>query len=360
MTIDDKNIIWLDLFNFLTYQKKVKILDIFEKHKDIKKTFLSNPKIHEILTETEINKISNMLSDVTLDKKIDEFNNNGIEMITIHDNRYPYILREISSPPLCLYCKGNVQLLNTYCIGVVGSRKPTDYGIVTTKQYVKELVEAGVTIVSGMALGIDTIAHKTALDEQGKTIAVLGGGLYHIYPVSNFALSKELSQDNLIISENTPDTPPLSFYFPIRNRIIAGLSRALIVTEAGEKSGTLNTAKFAGDFNREVFAIPGKINSPLSKGTNKLIKNLEATITLLPEDVLNSLNLKKEKNNKNPTRQLDIKEQFVINYIQTEKKTFQEIADYTELTARELNTILLNLEMEGLIIKLANNSYIMS
>ncbi len=360
MTIDDKNIIWLDLFNFLTYQKRVKILDIFPKGVDIKKSFLSNKEIHDILTQSEIDKMSAMLDDNKLTNIINKFISDNIEMITIHNARYPHILREITTPPLCLYCKGNVQLLDTYCIGIVGTRKPSEYGILTTKQYVKELADANVTIVSGMAVGIDTIAHKTALENEISTIAVLGGGLYHIYPAVNIKLANTLTENNLIISENTPDAPPLAFYFPIRNRIIAGLSRALLVTEAGEKSGTLNTAKFAGDFNREIFAIPGRINSELSKGTNRLIKNLEASITLSPDDIIESLHLVKEKSTKNITRQLDIKEQFVLNYIQTEKKTFQQILDYTELSAQELNTILMSLEMDGMVIKLANNSYIMA
>ncbi len=359
MTIDDKNIIWLDLFPFITYQKKVKILEMFSRGEDIKQSFSSKPQIHEMLTDIEYNKMLSMRDDIRLNQRIEKYLSDGIIPITIHDDRYPSMLREISSPPLCLYCKGNLQLLNSECIAIVGSRKLTDYGVVTTKQYASAFSECDLTIVSGLAVGVDTIAHKTAIEHSGKTIAVLAGGLYNIYPAINISLANKLCENNLIISENCPTTPPLSYLFPIRNRIIAGLSRAVVVTEAAEKSGSIKTARFASEFNREVFAIPGKINSPLSKGTNSLIKSLIANITLSPDDVLDSLNIKKE-NSENPTRQLDIKEQFVLNYIRTEKKTFQEIADYTEMSARELNTILMGLEMVGLVTKLANNSYIMS
>lgn len=358
MTIDDRNIIWLDLFSFLTYQKKKKILNLFEKGKDIKSSFLSNKHIREILTDTEINKMSNMLDNHILDRYIDQFNRDNIIMITINDPRYPKLLLEISSPPLCLYCKGNIQLLNTLSIAVVGTRRPTDYGIVTTKQFVKELVQNDVTIVSGLAAGIDSIAHRTALENQGKTIAVLAGGLYHIYPASNQFLARKMTENNLILSENSPDISPTTYYFPIRNRIIAGLSSGVLIPEASKKSGSLHTARYADDFNREIYAIPGKITSEMSKGTNLLIKQLKANIALSPDDILDALNI--NKNEKKCNIQLDIRDQSILNYIQTEKKTFQEIADFTHLTAGELNTILLELEMNGLVTKLANNSYIKS
>lgn len=359
MTIDDRNIIWLDLFPFLTYQKKVKILEMFERGMDIKTSFSSKEQIHNLMTDIEYQKMLSMCDNAKLDNIIERYISDNIHMITIYDERYPLLLKEISSPPLCLYCKGNLQLLNTECIAIVGSRRPSDYGIITTKQYAKSFSEANLTVVSGLAIGVDTVAHKTTIENNGKTIAVLAGGLYNIYPASNYSLANELVKNNLLISENCPSMPPLSYLFPIRNRIIAGLSRAVVVTEAAEKSGSLKTAKFGADYNREIFAVPGKINSLLSKGTNYLIKSLTASMTLSPDDVLEALHIEKENSEKHG-RQLDIKEQFVLNYIRTEKKTFQEIADYTEMSARELNTMLMSLEMEGLVTKLANNSYIMS
>lgn len=356
MTIDDRNIIWLDLFPFLTYQKKKKILELFSKGQDIKSSFLSNKYIREILTDDEISKMSNMLDNQILDRYIERFNSDNIIMITINDPKYPKLLLETASPPLCLYCKGNIQLLNTTSIAVVGTRRPSDYGIVTTKQFVKELVQNDVTIVSGLAVGIDTIAHKTALENQGKTIAVLAGGLYHIYPAVNQSLARKMIENNLILSENSPNISPTTYYFPIRNRIIAGLSSGVLIPEASEKSGSLHTAKYADDFNREVYAIPGKITSEMSKGTNMLIKELKAHITLSPDFILEALHI--DKNNKNFDIQLDILDQSILNYIQTEKKTFQEIADFIHLPASELNSVLLELEMNGLVTKLANNSYI--
>ena len=360
MTIDDKNIIWLDLFEFLSYQKKDKILKCFEKGQDIRKLFTSTPKIREILTNEEYFKMSVKLTDEFLALKISNYEKDNIHCITIYNENYPYLLRQISTPPFCLYCKGNLQLLDTDCIGVVGTRHPSDYGIVTTNQFVDTLANHDLTIVSGMAIGIDTFAHRKTLEKQGKTIAVLAGGFNHIYPISNMKLSREILENNLLITENAPDTLPLAYLFLARNRIIAGLSKGILITEAGEKSGALNTCNYALEYNREVFAVPGKINSPMSKGTNKLIKNMQANIALSADDILEALNIEKEKINANLGIQLDINAQIVLNYIQTEKKTFQQIADFTKFSASELNTILLELELNGFVTKLANNSYIAS
>ena len=359
MNVEDKNIIWLDLFPFLTYQKRVKLLNLFPKDKDIRKLFLSQPKIREILTSQEIDRMSAFLEEDKLERIINRNLSEDIEMITLNDDRYPVLLKEISTPPLCLYCKGNLQLLNSVCVGIVGSRKITDYGIVVTKLYAKELARAGVTIVSGLAHGVDTVAHRTALEENGATIAVLAGGLHHIYPASNYGLSKQICENNLILSENSPDIEPITYYFPVRNRIIAGLSRAVVITEAGIKSGAMHTKDYAVEFNRELFAVPGRINSPMSEGTNKIIKDFQSSITTTPDDVIEALGLKKENNKKIVSNQLDFNSQLVLDYIKAEKKTFQQIADHTKLPVNELNSLLMILEMDGLVEKLANNSYIM-
>jgi len=358
MSIDDKNIIWLDLFDFLSYGKKIKILTLF-KGKNIREQFLNNTKIKEILTSQEYNKMALCLSDEFLSHKISEYQKENIELITFNNSNYPYILKEISTPPLCLYCKGDISLLNSFCLGVVGTRKPTDYGIQVTKQYCKELVASGVTIVSGFATGIDSIAHKTALENQGKTIAVLAGGLNHIYPSINHALAKTLEVDNLLISEYPPDTMPEYYYFPVRNRIIAGLSRGVFVPEMGEKSGSMHTINYALEFNREIFVVPGKITSPMSKGSNALIKNLQGCITTSPEDIISCFGLNK-KQEKKQSKQIDLNSQMIIDFITSEKHTYQEILEYTKLTPNQLNTILISLEIEGLITKLANNSYIVT
>lgn len=358
MTIDDKNILWLDLFDFLAYGKKIKLLSSIKKGENLRENFLKNSEIKKILTNQEYNKMVLCLSDEYLNRHLRDYESDKIQLITFNNDNYPYSLKEISTPPLCLYCKGDISLLNSFCFGVVGTRKPTDYGIVVTKQYCKELANNEVTIVSGLATGIDGVAHKTALEENGKTIAVLAGGLNNIYPLTNLRLAKSIEEKGLLVSEYPPNTKPLSYYFPVRNRIIAGLSKGVLVPEMGEKSGSMHTVNYAIEFNREIFVVPGKINSPMSKGANELIKNLQGCITTTPEDILKTYHL--NKTDKFQNQQIDINAQMILSFIESEKRTYQEILDYTHLPANELNTLLMELELDGLLIKLANNSYIMA
>lgn len=357
MTNEDKNILWLDLFDFLSYGKKIKLLQSINKNENLREKFLKVQDIKDILTNEEYNKMAICLSDEYLNRHLRDYERDKIELITFNNSNYPYSLKEISTPPLCLYCKGDVSLLNTPCFAVVGTRKPTDYGIQVTKQYCKELSKH-MTIVSGLATGVDAIAHKTALEEKGRTIAVLAGGFNNIYPAVNYNLAKQIETTDLLVSEYPPNTKPLSYYFPIRNRIIAGLSKGVLVPEMGEKSGSMHTVNYALEFNRDIFVVPGRINSPMSKGANAIIKNLQGSITTTPEDVLNTYNLVKQESNN--TQQLDINSQMILSFIESEKRTFQEIMDHTKLPANELNTLLITLELEGLLVKLANNSYIMA
>lgn len=357
MTNQDKNILWLDLFDFLAYGKKIKLLETINKTDNLREKFLSSIEIKEILTNEEYNKMALCLSDEYLNRHLREYEKDGVELVTFNNPNYPYILKEISTPPLCLYCKGDISLLSSQCFAIVGTRKPTDYGIVVTKQYCKEIVKH-MTIVSGLATGIDAVAHKTALEENGKTIAVLASGLNYIYPQTNYNLAKDIEKTSLLLSEYPPKTKPQPYYFPIRNRIIAGLSKGVLVPEMGEKSGSMHTVNYAIEFNREIFVVPGKINSPMSKGANAIIKNLQGCVTITPEDVLQTYNLTKQE--KQQTQQLDINSQMILSFIESEKRTYQEILDHIKLSANELNTILITLELEGLLVKLANNSYIMA
>ena len=360
MTIDDKNILWLDVFDFLSYGKKVKLLQAINKGENIREQFFKNPQIKEILSNEEFNVMAISLSEEFLNRHIASYEKDNIEIITFNNSNYPYILKEISSPPLCLYCKGDVSLLNSLCFAVVGTRKPTDYGIQVTKQYVKPLSQQGITIVSGLATGIDGIAHKTALENDAKTIAVLAGGLNNIYPATNIGLANEIEKKGLLISEYPPHTKPLAYYFPLRNRIIAGLSKGVLVTEMGEKSGSMHTVNYALEYNRDVFVVPGKITSPMSKGSNLLIKNLQGCVTLSPDDIMEAYQLNKKADSDEKFKQLDINSQLILNFIATDKHTYQEILDFTQMRPMELNALLITLEIEGLLIKLPNNSYIMA
>lgn len=223
---------------------------------------------------------------------------NGIKLISYFDQDYPHLLKEISSAPLLLYVKGDASILNSYCLAVVGARKATDYGIEMAEKFSYLLSSLGLVIVSGLAYGIDTASHEAALI-KGKTVAVVGTGLKSVYPKENKYLFDKIAEKGAVVSEFSLDTPVRRQNFPQRNRIITGLSKAVLVIEAALKSGALITAKFALEQNRDVFALPGPVNSLTSQGTNALIKD-GAYLLESVDDVIENLNLGKI-NNKYPS-----------------------------------------------------------
>jgi DNA processing protein len=197
----------------------------------------------------------------------------GAQLITIHDARYPARLREIFDPPLLLFALGNPELMVSHSIAIVGTRRPTPYGMAASERLSADLAKAGLTIISGMARGIDTAAHKAALAEDGATIAVLGCGVDVLYPSENRRLYEEISRRGLLLSEFPLGAPAYPQNFPIRNRIVSGLSLGVVVIEGAQHSGSAITAKLAIDQGREVFAVPGNITSKMSWGPNLLIKD---------------------------------------------------------------------------------------
>ena len=196
----------------------------------------------------------------------------GVMLVPVTDSRYPPRLKEIFDPPPLLFARGNVDLLQNLMIGVVGTRRPTAYGCAAAERLAKDLAGAGLTIASGMARGIDTAAHRATLDAAGDTIAVFGCGVDQVYPAENRKLAEQIAEHGLLISEFPLGTPAYPQNFPVRNRIITGMSAGVLVIEGGEYSGSAITAKLAAEQNREVFAVPGNITSKMSWGPNLLIK----------------------------------------------------------------------------------------
>jgi DNA processing protein len=193
-------------------------------------------------------------------------------VVTLLDDEYPRLLREIHDPPLALHYLGDLSLLATPGIAIVGSRKASPYAINAAEHLARRMAPAGLTIVSGLALGVDSAAHQTALDSGGSTIAVLGTGIDVIYPRSNKRLFRRIAEHGLIVTEYAPGAPPLPEHFPVRNRIISGLTLGTVIVEATHRSGSLITARMAAEQNREVFAIPGSIFSAGSEGTHRLVQ----------------------------------------------------------------------------------------
>lgn len=225
-----------------------------------------------------------------LDDELDRVTRGGFSILTWEDPSYPASLLEIASPPIVLYCWGNLERGDRHATAIVGTRRPTAYGQAVARDLATALAVHGVTVISGLARGVDSIAHRAALDAGGRTLAVLGSGLDEVYPPEHRGLAKEIAEQGAILTEYPLGTRPEGGNFPVRNRIVSGLARALVVVEAGEASGALITAEFAADQGREVFAVPGSIYSRASRGTNRLLLQ-GATPLVSPEDVLESLSI---------------------------------------------------------------------
>jgi DNA processing protein len=221
-------------------------------------------------------------------REIDDAARHGIELLTLSEERYPRMLREIHDPPSVLYFRGTLQPADQLAVAIVGTRHASRYGLKCAEELASALARAGFTVVSGLARGIDAAAHRGALRAQGRTIAVLGGGLLELYPPENRDLADEVAQQGCLMSEAPPRMKPLSGSFPQRNRIISGLTLGTVVVEAADQSGALITARHAGEQGREVFAVPGPIDSLLSRGCHRLIQD-RAKLVSCVDDIIEEL-----------------------------------------------------------------------
>lgn len=289
-----------------------------------------------------------------------------INITKLTDEAYPQLLSRIYDPPPLLYWKGDdISALNQKtALAAVGSRKCSLYGRQVTEDIVRETAKNGMTIISGLALGVDTLVHMNSLAESG-TAAILASGLDgpSIYPAQNRGLAKKILENGgLLISEFPPGTRPAKYHFPQRNRIISGLSRGVLVIEAAERSGALITAEFASEEGREVFAVPGNIYSPSSKGTNKLIKK-GAHPTTSAEDILEIFNMRPKtegKDTETKTEQLSDTEQKVIQAISFEPTSVDDIIKKSRLDTSAVTSTLTILEIKGIIKDMGGKKYVLN
>lgn len=276
---------------------------------------------------------------------------NKCELIAFSDARYPKLLKEIANPPMLLFVQGEVALLNSHQLAMVGSRNPSITGRELANRFASQLTQSGLTITSGLALGIDTASHQGALQGQGKTIAVLGTGLNHIYPSSNKKLADEIKERGALITEFSPETPPKANHFPLRNRLISGLSLGVLVVEAAIRSGSLITARHAVEQGRDVFAFPGSVHNSLAKGCHHLIKQGAKLVESI-KDILEELGqftaVVMESIVANKVT-LDNQKRRLIEQIGYEITSFDAIILRSGLTANEVSSMLLSLELEGYI-----------
>ncbi len=281
----------------------------------------------------------------------------GNAILTLADTAYPQRLLDAPDPPTVLYVKGRVELLNAPALAIVGSRNATPQGESNAEAFAAALSNAGLAIVSGMALGIDAAAHRGGLRGIGSTIAVIGTGIDRVYPARNQALARDIAASGAIISEFPLGTPALRENFPRRNRVISGLARGCLVVEAAERSGSLITARLAGEQGRDVFAIPGSIHSPLSKGCHKLIKQ-GAKLVDNACDILEELGLSAQDEIHSPAASAPNAETAsLLDCIGHDPFDVDMLASRSGLTAEKLYAILLQMELDGRIASLPGGRF---
>lgn len=338
-----------------------KTLDYFYKYKSLKLEYKTNGEDH-----IDFNHSNNCYQKV-----VDFILKNEVGLLDIGENSYPDILRQIYLPPPLLFFRGNKIKKAQFSIAIVGSRKCTAYGREVAGYISRNLSRIGITVVSGLAIGIDSYAHKAALEGKGGSIGVLGCGIDIIYPPENKYLYEEILSNGSIITEFLPKTPPLKNNFPVRNRIISGLCRGVVVIEAGEKSGAIITCEMALQQNREVFAIPGNVFNPMSRGCHKLIKSGAKLVESI-DDILeefsqysggilklcgnSSYNNNQQANDKQSAK-LDNNELKVYEFIGYNPKSVEEIVKYSKIEVKEVLRILTSLEIKQLIKEDSFNKY---
>jgi DNA processing protein len=314
---------------------------------------------------SRIRKISSQ-KDTTikfLEKELKVLDKMGARIITVWDEDFPPLLKKIYDPPLVLYILGEFDEKDKYSIAVVGTRQPTNYGKIQSEKIVADLVRQNITIVSGLARGIDSIAHSSALKNSGRTIAVIGSGLDIIYPAENKKLFNEIREKGVVISEFNLGTIPNAENFPKRNRIISGLSLGTLVIETAITGGAMQTARLALDQNREVFVIPGNLGVKQSEGTNILIQRGEAELVIDAEDILTELELKLKpiigKNIPKPQKDLSIFEEKIYNCLLNEPLQIDKIAEMTNQSTSECLVNLLSLEFKGMVKQLPGKMFML-
>jgi DNA processing protein len=306
-----------------------------------------------------VEKLLAVRSGDALDRVWDRIQALGIQVFTWEDAGYPRRLKEIDQPPPVLYVRGEIVDQDDWAVAVVGTRRITAYGRQVSEQVAAFLAANGVTVVSGLARGVDSAAHKSALEAGGRTIAVLGNGVDIVYPPEHRRLAEAIQNQGALISDYAPGTPPESANFPPRNRIISGMSLAVVIVEAGDRSGALITADFAAEQGRDVFAVPGGINAPQSIGTNRLIQQ-GAQPLLHPQEILDALNLN-QINEQIVARRVipdDPAEASLLSVLSQEPVHIDELSHQTGISIEILSAMLTMLELKGLVRQVGGMNYI--
>jgi len=318
--------------------------------REIRATGLPSDVVAAILTERE---------QIDPEREMQQLERHSVQALTLEDHEYPRLLRHIPLPPPVLYVRGTLLPTDELAIGVVGTRRATSYGTDMTARISRGLAEAGVTVVSGLALGIDTVAHRTALEAGGRTLAVFGCGLDTIYPPRNRQLAERVVDNGALVSEYALGTRPDARNFPVRNRIISGLSRGVVVVEAPARSGALITTSFAADQGRDVFAVPGSALSSASAGCHELIRN-GASLVTAAEQILDQLDVARVEVQTQARLLLPEtqSERMLYEIVGAEPRHVNELSIESGLAIQETSGTLLALELKGLVRQSGSQHYV--
>ena len=359
---DREYILWISLLKSISVKNFYELYEHFDSMATLYHCSQEELSRCNLLNLGQIQNIVSSKFDGSLEKHLEMLQQKKIKYLTINDNSYPFILKNIYLPPPVLYYYGNIEEVSfESSIAIVGSRNASYYGLKMSEKIAFELASLGITVVSGMARGVDSMAHVGALKGGGKTVAVLGNGIDIIYPKENSKLYKEIMENGLVLSEYPPEVQPMPYNFPRRNRIISGLSMGIVVVEATAKSGSLITAKYALEQGREVYALPGNVNNKNSAGTNLLIKDGAKLITSCKDilvDVFPMFSSKKEEPEPFDEMNLSKEEKEIIKYIKMGYWDADKLCHKLNLPINQIQTTLTTLEIKGRIAIYKGNYYI--
>lgn len=352
-TKQELSLIWLDSFAQLEYKHKKMLLDLSGKDFDATK-IIENGKEY-LVNNVGVQVYSVMKASLSVEyitQVVEGLERRGVKAVTYTSSNYPKALNNVDYPPLVLYAKGNIKLLNEENIfGIVGSRKSLAQSLSIASDYAKELSNAGFTLVTGIAQGVDESVIKSVLNGNGKVISILAGGIDNVYPQTNQKLCDKVAVNGLVISERLPEVTAMPYMFPVRNRLISGLSKGVLIVSAGKKSGTLWTADYALEYGKDVFAIPYGIGIASGEGCNKLIKQ-GALLTDTPEDIITHYGIKVDSKEK---LQLTPLEKNIVEILSQGSSHVELIAQGLNKKTFEITPTLSIMEIKGLVIKTGNN-----
>ncbi len=347
----------LSLIKGIGETKLKSLVEDFRAAEEVFRASLTDLKEVGRLNSVIAERIVRFSNSQLIEDQIEFMDRCGVKLITFIDDDYPENLRQLHDSPPMLYVKGEIREGDKLAVALIGSRRATIYGKLMAQRLATGLVNSGITIVSGMARGIDTASHRAALHNGGRTIAVLGCGVDVVYPPENRSLMEEIARKGAVVSEFPMGTKPLAGNFPTRNRVISGLSLGVVAVEARMNSGVFSTVRWAADQGRDVFAVPGNVSSKMSIGTNILIKH-GAKLTTDVVDILEELNLEQPARKTEELPSLPKEERNVLEILDSTPKYVDEICEKTSLPVSRTLSVLLSLEMKELVSQLPGKLFV--